>query len=160
MKMFTVKKFNLEERFEGKFTTPQIRQVFLGLSPDLQTTLESYNTTYVSKPSRDPISPSPHATGGAVDIWPFYEGKPLHLGIHFDWMEDEAGAFYHLKRKRNQYHGNDGLVCENRNKLIYAMTSADFSCYGPEIWHYNYGNQMHSLVTGKPAIYGYIELPN
>jgi len=37
------------------------------------------------------------------------------------------------------------------------MTKAGFSCYGPEIWHFNHGNQMDSLVKGGMAAYSYIE---
>jgi len=72
-------------------------------------------------------------------------------------MEDDAGAFYHLKLRRKRFHGNDQEISRSRNILLYAMTQAGFSCYGPEIWHFNYGNQMHALVAGGCACYGYFE---
>jgi D-alanyl-D-alanine dipeptidase len=115
------------------------------------------NRTFVSWPSKDPTCPSPHATGGAVDVWLVEEGSTANLGVPFDWMEEDAGTFYHLKRRRSRFSGNDSKVCRNRSKLILAMANAGFSCYGPEIWHFNYGNQMDALVKGGAACYSYIE---
>ena len=97
--------------------------------------------------SISPKSPSPRATGGAVDVWLYKNEEPVNLGVSFDWMNEESGTFYHLKMKRRKFL-NDKAVCLHRNILIYAMVKAGFSCYGPELWHFNYGNQMHSLVVG------------
>ena len=72
-------------------------------------------------------------------------------------MEVDAGAFYHLKRKRKPFLGNDRAISARREVLLYAMIKAGFTCYGPEIWHFNYGNQMDALVRGGPARYSYIE---
>lgn len=157
LKEFTVGKFNLSETFQHVSTPQEIKEVFLSLTPTLQATLKEANRVYVSWPSSDKRSPSPHATGGSVDVWLYENGHPTDLGVPFDWMDDNAGAFYHLKLFRNRYNGNERIILRNRNILIYAMTKAGFSCYGPEIWHYNYRNQMDSLVSGKIACYSYIE---
>jgi zinc D-Ala-D-Ala dipeptidase len=157
MRSFTAAKFGQGDRFEQLKGFDEIRDYFNGLSPDLQITMREANRTYVSWPSSDPVSPSPHATGGAVDVWLFKRGEAVNLGIPFDWMEEDAGAFYHLKLQRKRFRGNDKQICHNREVLLLAMTSAGFSCYGPEIWHFNYGNQMDALVKGGPAIYSYIE---
>ena len=157
MKEFIVPKFfQLEKVFSQAITPKEIKTIFLKFPPTYQETLKEANRTYVSWPSANPKSPSPHATGGAVDVWLYKDGRPVNLGIPFDWMEEKAGAFYHLKFKREKFLG-DKSVCRHRNMLIYSMVKAGFSCYGPEIWHFNYGNQMHSLVTGKIACYSYIE---
>ena len=72
-------------------------------------------------------------------------------------MEENAGAFYHLKFLRKRFHGNDKRICANRKILLLAMVKSGFTCYGPEIWHFNYGNQMDALVKGGHACYSYVE---
>jgi len=157
MKQFIAPRFSqLEKRFSQAVKPMEIKSVFLELSPTYQETLREATRTYVSWPSADPKSPSPHTTGGAVDVWLYKDDRPVSLGIPFDWMEESAGAFYHLKFRREKFPG-DKSVCFHRNLLIYIMTRAGFSCYGPEIWHFNYGNQMHSLVTGKTSCYSFVE---
>lgn len=156
-KQFTVARFNMQERFVGAKSPQEIKEGFNQLPESLRLSMKEANKTYVSWPSSDSLSPSPHSTGGSIDVWPYKNGQPLNLGVPFDWMDDEAGAFYHLKTMRRKFFGNDGVACHNRNVLLYAMTKAGFSCYGPEIWHFNHGNQMDSLVKGGVAIYSYIE---
>ena len=157
LRAFTAAKFGQKEAFESLQSFDAIRDHFSSLHPDLQVTMKEANRTYVSWPSRDLAAPSPHATGGSVDVWLFKEGDAANLGVPFDWMEKDAGAFYHLKKRRNRFRGNDRQICRHRVRLLLAMTGAGFSCYGPEIWHFNYGNQMDALVKGGFAVYSYIE---
>lgn len=156
LQKFTIKHFDLEKAFAPASCPREVKGIFHTLPNDLQTVLREANRTYVSWPSSDPECPSPHATGGAIDVWLHAEGAPLSLGVPYDWMEENAGAFYHLKLQRSSYAGNDKLIGQRRNHLLYAMDHAGFSSYGPEIWHFNFGNQMDSLVRRKPAIYSYI----
>lgn len=157
MRLFTSKKFNKEDEFSNLSTADDIRQYFSKLSLEVQSAMIEANRTYVSFPSNDPLRPSPHATGGAVDVWLFDEDKAMNLGVPFDWMDEDAGAFYHLKFKRKRFPGSDKRVCHNRECLLLAMHDAGFSCYGPEIWHFNYGNQMDALVKNEIAKYSYVE---
>lgn len=157
MRAFTANKFNQKERFERLDSFVDIKAYFASLPPETQAVMHEANRTYVSWPSKDPAAPSPHTTGGAVDVWLIENGTEANLGVPFDWMEEEAGAFYHLKLLRKQLAGNDKKVCRNRTKMILAMASSGFSCYGPEFWHFNYGNQMDALVKGRCACYSYIE---
>lgn len=156
MREFTAERFHRKAEFAICANLVQVREHFLSLSHDVQTLLRDANRTYVSWPSKDPRMPSPHATGGAIDVWLYQDGSPASLGIPFDWMEEDAGAFYHLKFRRNRFAA-DGRVCRNRERLLRAMIAAGFSCYPPEIWHFNSGNQMDMLVTGRLARYSYIE---
>lgn|GEM_PF-2809147 len=78
--------------------------------------------------------------------------KKIDLGVPFDWMDVEAGAFYHFKHRRKKFN-DDRKVCQNRELLLSAMIKAGFTCYPPEIWHFNFGNQMDALVKGGHAIY-------
>jgi len=158
MRAFTARKFNQKEQFEHLDGSAAIKEYFSSLPPETQAVMREANRTYVSWPSKDPAAPSPHATGGAVDVWLIANGAEADLGVPFDWMEEEAGAFYHLKLRRKRLAGNDKKVCRNRTRMILAMSGAGFSCYGPEFWHFNYGNQMDALVKGGSASYSYIEL--
>ncbi len=157
MRAFTAARFNKKKQFEKLKNFDEIKSYFESLSPEAQSVMRDANRTYVSWPSKDPISPSPHSTGGSVDVWLVQNGKEVNLGVPFDWMEEEAGAFYHLKLSRKRLAGNDQKVCKNRTTMILAMSGAGFSCYGPEFWHFNYGNQMDALVKGGIAKYSYIE---
>lgn len=135
LKVYTVPKFGLEGRFKHTDGASTVKAAFELLDTEARERLREANRTYVSWPSSNRACPSPHATGGAVDVWLFQGGEPADLGVPFDWMEKEAGAFFHLKRMRSRFglDGRDELVCTNRNTLIRAMVHAGFSCYGPEI---------------------------
>ena len=157
LREFTAAKFGLKERFTG-LSLERVAAAFDALPEATQTTLREANRTYVSWPSKDPRQPSPHATGGSVDVWLYEDGRPANLGVPFDWMEVNAGAFCHLKPGRQPFVRNDVHICLRRQRIQLPMTRAGFTAYGPEIWHYNYGNQMDALVKGDHrAPYSYIE---
>jgi len=157
MREFTAKRFGKFDEIKQLKSLNDVKLHFLNFSPELQATMIGANRTYVSLPSKNLLCPSPHLTGGSVDVWLFKNGEAENLGVPFDWMEKNAGAFYHLKIRRERFHGNDRQICQNRKLLLLAMIKADFSCYGPEIWHFNYGNQMDALVKGGHAVFSYIE---
>lgn len=157
MRMYTSNRFGQKEQFDKLHTFNSIRSYFSSLSPEIQKEMIESNRPYVSWPSKNPAEPSPHTTGGSVDVWLFKEETEMDLGVPFDCMEKNAGAFYHLSFLRKRFISNDKKICQNRSKLILAMTKAGFSCYGPEFWHFNYGNQMDALVKGGTARYSYIE---
>ena len=158
MKEFTAAKFGMKDDFADLKELSKVKEYFLSLPPPTQSVMKDTNRTFVSWPSKDPGSPSPHSTGGSVDVW-LYEsdGSASNLGVPFDWMEDDAGTFYHLKRNRQPFKGNDKKISGNRTKMILTMADSGFSCYGPEFWHFNLGNQMDALVKGGKAKYSYIE---
>lgn len=157
LRLFTADRFGMSQAFHNFENASDIKSFFHTLSPEIQSAMMEANRTYVSWPTRDLMHPSPHSTGGSVDVWLFKDGEASSLGVSFDWMEEDAGAFYHLKWKRKKFPGNDNRVCRNREMLLLAMLKSGFSCYGPEIWHFNFGNQMDALVKGGKAIYSYIE---
>ncbi len=157
MKLFTVEKFNLKEKFANLTLIKEIKECYESLSLDVRQLLFEANRTYVSWPTSNSSCPSPHATGGAVDIWLYKDSKAVNLGVPFDWMEEEAGAFYHLKTNRKKFSGNDAKICHNRERMLLSMLQEEFTCYGPEIWHFNFGNQMDALVKKGIAYYSYVE---
>lgn len=157
LKLYTIPKFKLERKFELTKNIEEIRLIFSELSTETQITLREANRQYVSWPSDDPLMPSPHFTGGSVDVWLHSKGVPVNLGVPFDYMYKEAGCFYHLNffNKRSEIKITK-QIAYNRSLMIYSMHKAGFSCYGPEFWHFNYGNQMDALVKGGDAKYGII----
>ncbi len=157
MQLFTVGRMGYAEQFAG-CTNGEIRAVFEQLPEQIQTELKLENRRYVSWPSKDPSRPSPHATGGAIDVWLYRDGQPVTLGVPFDHMDEPAAAFYHLKHPDAVWlDGRPGEVRYNREMLLRAMVTAGFDCYPHEIWHFNSGNQMSALVSKETARYGYIE---
>ena len=161
MRDFTLKKYqdHLNQIFGfliGITDVFDFKEQFEKIIPDkTKEILFEANRQYVSLPCRD-SSPSPHLTGGAIDVWLYKNGKPLNLGCEFDHMEKDAGAFYYI------FHPFKGYISgasKNRNIIIEAMTRFGFAAYGPEFWHYSYGDQMWALVYGKKnAVYSSIKI--
>lgn len=157
LKQFTLNSFpQTQILFENAREVSEIKNRFYQLSPTTQEALRKANCKYVSWPSKNASFPSPHSTGGSVDVWLFKDNRPLDLGVPFDWMEETAGAFFHLRKDRVKFP-NDEDVCRYRTRLILAMVEAGFTCYEPEFWHFNLGNQMDGLVKKTNACYSYIE---
>lgn len=108
---------------------------------------------YVSIPSYDLTKPSPHATGGAVDLSIAGPGGILlDMGTEFDHFGIEAQTAYF----KNQKNWED--VHNNRRLLYTIMTRAGFTNYPEEWWHFDFGNQFWGMISGQPAIYGLANL--
>jgi zinc D-Ala-D-Ala dipeptidase len=102
---------------------------------------------YVTPPSRSPVAPPPHLTGGAVDLTLVdADGGPLDLGTAFDAFVPEAGAL--------ALESDPGAARAHRRILYWAMAGAGFTAYVEEWWHFDLGNQFWGLATGKVARYG------
>lgn len=148
-KLFTIKQFGLEDFFSLCQTGKQISDKLTTLPQGLRDKLMEVNKQYVSWPSTGAVCPSPHATGGAVDVWLFEDDMPVDLGVPFDWMEENAGAFYHLNNDAKPWQCEDSSAVNFRREiLLRAMICAGFTCYPHEIWHFNFGNQMDATVRG------------
>lgn len=153
---------------------------------------------FVSLPSDDPKKPSPHTTGGSVDItlvrFSFSKwlerrillsciemftaqnqikykkimyvlrmrlmdinrryAQLLPMGTLFDEIKPETAAYYF--EEHTSLNPQQEVIRENRALLRTSMSTAGFTSYQEEWWHYNYGNQMWAQESGAPyAIYGY-----
>ncbi|MEM9320117.1 MAG: M15 family metallopeptidase [Pseudomonadota bacterium] len=93
--------------------------------------IERRTLQYAAFPSDDPQAPSPHLTGGAVDVClADHNGDTLPMGTAFDemcpasWTEAPVAQIYARRRRC--------LYC--------AMTSAGFTNIPSEWWHYDFGN--------------------
>lgn len=122
--------------------------------------LKEFINKYVAPPSKDEKSPSPHLTGGAVDLTIINDkGIVLDMGTKFDHLGPKSNTFYYedklnLGLKLSQ---NEKKILENRRLLFNIMTNQGFTNFPEEWWHYDYGNQNWIYFSGedeKPAFYG------
>ena len=96
-------------------------------------------------PSSDPKKPSPHSTGGSVDVTILDEsGIPLDMGTKFDDSSIASSTAYFEKV--------DDIITENRRLLYHVMTEQGFTNYSEEWWHFDYGNQNWAWVLDMPFI--------
>lgn len=109
---------------------------------------------YVAFPSLDREYPAPHLTGGAIDLTiGDLNGNALHLGTAFDEMNEKSATRYYEENAEENRE-----VRDLRRILYNSMTSAGFTNYSEEWWHYDFGNISWARRIGnKKAIYGPIE---
>lgn len=118
---------------------------------------------FVAAPSTDPGRPSPHVTGGAIDITlADKDGFLLDMGSAFDETTDRSGTVYYENKvlSGGATSENTLIALENRRILYKAMTGAGFTNLPDEWWHYDYANQNWAFMKGeKAAFYGVCEPP-
>jgi D-alanyl-D-alanine dipeptidase len=110
---------------------------------------------YWAAPSNGEDAPSPHSTGGAVDLTIRWRGgQPLWMGSLFD----DASAIAHtglLETAADHFSFSADEARANRRLLFWLMTEAGFAANPSEWWHFSYGDQMWAKLTGATAaVYG------
>lgn len=91
---------------------------------------------FVRLPSLSLDAPSPHLTGGAVDVRLRKNGEWLYAGSEHDEISDESALrFYEDEDHIASEQDHDAR--ELRRMLYHAMTEAGFAAYEHEWWHYN-----------------------
>lgn len=110
---------------------------------------------YWAAPTSGAGSPSPHSTGGAVDLTLRFTatGQPLFMGGLFDDVTDDAwtDSFEH----RAIVSMSDAEAQANRRLLYWVMSDAGFANNPTEWWHYSWGDQMWAQMGGaRAAHYG------
>jgi D-alanyl-D-alanine dipeptidase len=80
------------------------------------------------------------------------------MGTAFDQMGEKClTRYYEMKlEKGERLNRKDQEALENRRLLFDFMTSAGFTNYHEEWWHYDYGNQFWGKIKDENAIYSYI----
>jgi|SRR6056297_323006 len=112
---------------------------------------------YVAFPSNNRESPSPHLTGGAVDLTIIDdEGKKLEMGTEFDDTREEAHSDYYEKEKiKRELTEKEKSILQNRRLLYHSLVHVGFMNYPYEWWHYDFGNQSWAYIANKKsAFYG------
>ena len=119
--------------------------------------LEHLTRQFVSPPNSSRGNPSPHLTGGAVDVTLCDDdGHWLDMGTAFDEASPRSASAH--------FEGPDGeaagqQVRANRRTLYNAMLAQGFSNLPSEWWHYDYGDQLWVWHQGEPqALYGPVQL--
>lgn len=115
-------------------------------------------SVYVSMPSSDATKPSPHNTGGAIDLTVAYcDGDLLDMGTDFDDFTEKARTVL-FEHDNSALTENEIIWRENRRLLYSIMTEAGFTNYPEEWWHFDYGDQFWaSISNAKNALYSNIE---
>lgn len=123
--------------------------------------LKKMVSKYVAPPSTDKNAPSPHITGGAIDISIVDDkGKLLNMGTKFDEANERSNTRYYerLKVKQGSLNSKENEFLYNRRLLYNIMTDVGFTNYPEEWWHYDYGNQSWAYFNNRhSAIYGQTE---
>lgn len=129
-----------------------IAAVLKAQSPDLSDDdfLRHLNE-FIAVPSRDPKAPSPHLTGGSVDVALCDRaGNMLDMGTPFDGPEIDSWTA--------AFEGREGEIRIRRRILFNAMTNAGFTNLPTEWWHFDFGNQLWAHYSGQTqAVYSAIE---
>lgn len=112
---------------------------------------------FVSAPSADPGSPSPHSTGGAVDLSLRNEqGADLDMGTEFDSFDERAATRYFEEKleRDGALAPDEAAFLRNRRLLFHTLVEVGFTNYPAEWWHFDFGNQFWARIKGRDAIYG------
>ncbi|MDO6454547.1 M15 family metallopeptidase [Neptunomonas phycophila] len=111
--------------------------------------------TLVSPPSDNPSTPSPHLTGGAVDVTLCdTNGRFLDMGTSFDEASDYSWTFA-LEEAALDDASSLIQARNNRRVLFSIMQEAGFTNLASEWWHYDFGDQLWAERTGsKTACFG------
>lgn len=112
---------------------------------------------FVALPSSTPSRPSPHSTGGAIDLCLVdKDGQPLFFGSPFDYPAKISHTrHFEEKAERGELEHREEEALHNRRILYHAMIGAGFTNYECEWWHFEYGTQRWAANTSQPhAFYG------
>lgn len=154
--LYTAPRMGYGKYFQNVNTASHARVKLADLPQDTKQAIIRENTRYVALPSNEPNKVANHRTGGAADVWLYKDGVPCDLGVVFDHMDEESGAFYQLEVGHKPWPtgADDQLVTHNRTLLLSCMIGAGFTVYPYEIWHFDYGNQRNARIVGGKAKYG------
>lgn len=114
--------------------------------------IEQILNQFVAVPSQDPACPSPHLTGGSIDLTLFdvQSGKALDMGTAFDEMDGKSWS-YAFESATSE---SDLMIRNHRRLLINGMLAVGFTNLPTEWWHFDYGNQLWGYYKQCDAIYG------
>lgn len=113
--------------------------------------IENETLHFVARASDDPTRPSPHITGGAIDLTLADEtGQVLDMGSAFDETSDNSWTAATVPPE----------AAMRRKHLLDAMHHAGFTNLPSEWWHFDYGNWIWAWYSQRPdALYGPISWP-
>jgi len=107
---------------------------------------------YVSDPrsfdAENPLTWPTHMTGASIDLTLREKGslRLLDMGGAFDQMDETSNTGYYETLFAKGAIGPDHRGLLHRRLLFHAMAITGFTNYPFESWHFDWGNQMNSLV--------------
>jgi D-alanyl-D-alanine dipeptidase len=116
-----------------------------------EATLRAAARRYVALPSGDPARPSPHATGGVVDLSVAdATGTLLDMGTAFDAFDARSATRYYerLAEAGQQLTARERRYLENRRVLFHALAGVGFTSHPEEWWHFEYGRSQYGPLLG------------
>lgn len=120
--------------------------------------LTNLTLKFVALPSYDEKKPSPHNTGGSVDLTICDDkGRFLKMGTNYDEMSEVAITRYFEEKleKGEKLSIEEEEFLKNRRLLYHIMSYVDFTNFSNEWWHYDFGNQLWAYHKDSSyAIYG------
>lgn len=121
--------------------------------------LDRQTRQFVATPSKHPAWPSPHYTGGAVDLTlADHTGRELPMGTAFDDFSPQANTrYYEDLNTQRPLSQEERTSLQYRRLLYHLLTGAGFANYSGEWWHFDYGNQRWGVANRQVAFYGTIE---
>ena len=111
--------------------------------------INAHARRFVAYPELFPNRPTPHSTGGAIDVTLFdiATGDVLDMGSGFDEPVEASVCDYYERHPHAVY-------TERRRLLFHAMTTSGFANYPGEWWHFEYGTLRWAAATdAQAAIY-------
>lgn len=162
VRLYAVQKLLYEETFPAlvKKQYPNISDI------DLKKRL----TRLIAKPSVQPSSPAPHATGGAFDMTIRYKqsecGYVEDVDVLFKKVRTDTSLvnypdYFETLKNPDE---TDVIIRENRRILFAIMTGklfgieTGFACNPTEWWHWSWGDQLWAQVTGSNnAVYSVVK---
>ena len=111
--------------------------------------INAHARRFVAYPELFPNRPTPHSTGGAIDVTLFdiATGDVLDMGSGFDEPVEASVCDYFERHPHAVY-------TERRRLLFHAMTTSGFANYPGEWWHFEYGTLRWAAATdAQAAIY-------
>jgi len=112
---------------------------------------------FVSIPCAELSKPSPHFTGGAIDLTIVDENsRKMDMESDFDSFCEESHTRYYEDNLEKGIRLTLGEIryCLNRRMLYNIMTSVGFTNYPKEWWHFDYGDQFWGYLKRQKAFYG------
>lgn len=132
--------------------------VFRGQSPALSDEeIQRQTEVFVSYPTDNPLHPSPHYTGGSVDLSiADAQGHDISMGTGFDEFCTHTRTRFleDLQESSAELNKLEAAALLNRRLLYQIMKAQGFANYAEEWWHFDYGNQLWATVSGEIPMYG------
>lgn len=101
---------------------------------------------FVAPPTGEESRPTPHSTGGTIDLTLTWHGEPLALGTDFDEFTERAFT-------AALETSDAGPARDLRRYLYRAMSAAGFVVLAREWWHFEYGTRLWGAVTARAPRY-------